>query len=69
MMEITPEQARTLAAILTHGSFDAAAAHLSVTPSAISQRVRALETAVGRPAGLRTWPRNCSRSTPAEGRA
>ncbi len=33
-MEITPEQARTLAAILTHGSFDAAAAHLSVTPSA-----------------------------------
>ena len=56
MMEITPEQARTLAAILTHGSFDAAAAHLSVTPSAISQRVRALEAAVGRPVLTRARP-------------
>ena len=56
MMEITHEQARTLAAILTHGSFDAAAAHLSVTPSAISQRVRALETAVGRPVLTRARP-------------
>ena len=56
MMEIAPEQARTLAAILTHGSFDAAAAHLSVTPSAISQRIRALETAVGRPVLTRARP-------------
>ena len=55
-MEIHPEQARTLAAILTHGSFDAAAAHLSVTPSAISQRVRALEAAVGRPVLTRARP-------------
>ena len=55
-MEISPEQARTLAAILTHGSFDAAAAHLSVTPSAISQRVRALEAAVGRPVLTRARP-------------
>ena len=55
-MDISPEQARTLAAILTHGSFDAAAAHLSVTPSAISQRVRALETAVGRPVLTRARP-------------
>src|SRR6478736_392421 len=49
MIDISPEQARTLAAIITHGSFDAAAAHLSVTPSAISQRIRAVEAAVGRP--------------------
>ncbi|WP_090579127.1 ArgP/LysG family DNA-binding transcriptional regulator [Arthrobacter sp. ov407] len=56
MMEISPEQARTLAAILTYGSFDAAAAHLSVTPSAISQRVRALEAAVGRPVLTRARP-------------
>lgn len=55
-MEISPEQARTLAAILTYGSFDAAAAHLSVTPSAISQRVRALEAAVGRPVLTRARP-------------
>jgi len=56
MMDISPEQARTLAAILTYGSFDAAAAHLSVTPSAISQRVRALEAAVGRPVLTRARP-------------
>ena len=56
MMDISPEQARTLAAILTHGSFDAAAAHLAVTPSAISQRVRALETAIGRPVLTRARP-------------
>jgi LysR family transcriptional regulator (chromosome initiation inhibitor) len=56
MIDIQPEQARTLAAIVTHGSFDAAAAHLSVTPSAISQRIRALETAVGRPVLTRARP-------------
>lgn len=56
MMDISAEQARTLAAILTYGSFDAAAAHLSVTPSAISQRVRALEAAVGRPVLTRARP-------------
>lgn len=56
MIDIQPEQARTLAAIVTHGSFDAAAAHLSVTPSAISQRIRALETAVGRPVLTRGRP-------------
>ncbi|MCX6498706.1 MAG: ArgP/LysG family DNA-binding transcriptional regulator [Arthrobacter sp.] len=56
MVDISPEQARTLAAIVTHGSFDAAAAHLSVTPSAISQRIRALEAAVGRPVLTRVRP-------------
>lgn len=55
-MDVTPEQARTLAAITTHGSFDAAAANLSVTASAVSQRIRALETAVGRPVLTRARP-------------
>ncbi|MEC5179155.1 ArgP/LysG family DNA-binding transcriptional regulator [Arthrobacter sp. CG_A4] len=56
MMVIHPEQARTLAAIVTHGSFEAAASHLSVTASAVSQRVRALEATVGRPVLKRTRP-------------
>lgn len=62
MMDISPEQARTLAAIVTHGSFDAAAAHLSVTPSAISQRIRALEAAVGRPVLTRARPAGLTES-------
>lgn len=56
MIDISPEQARTLAAIITHGSFDAAAVHLSVTPSAISQRIRAVEATVGRPVLTRARP-------------
>ena len=56
MIDIHPDQARTLAAIVAHGSFEAAASHLSVTASAVSQRVRALEVAVGRPVLKRTRP-------------
>lgn len=41
------EQLRTLAAIVDHGSFEAAAAVLHVTPSAVSQRMKALEASVG----------------------
>jgi len=62
MVDISPEQARTLAAIVAHGSFDAAAAHLSVTPSAVSQRIRALETAVGRPVLTRARPAGLTES-------
>ncbi|MGD9919304.1 MAG: LysR family transcriptional regulator ArgP [Paenirhodobacter sp.] len=36
-----------LAAVLTTGSFEAAAARLRVTPSAVSQRVKALEERIG----------------------
>ena len=36
-----------LSSILRRGSFEAAAAELAVTPSAISQRIRALEDRVG----------------------
>lgn len=41
------EQLRTLAAIVDQGSFEAAAAVLHVTPSAVSQRMKALEASVG----------------------
>jgi LysR family transcriptional regulator, chromosome initiation inhibitor len=47
MVDLQPDQLRALDAIATTGTFDAAAQLLGVTPSAISQRMRALETAVG----------------------
>ncbi|WP_298972004.1 LysR family transcriptional regulator ArgP [uncultured Roseobacter sp.] len=46
-MSIDPSQLAALSAIVRHGSFDAAAAHLNVTPSAISQRIKALEERMG----------------------
>lgn len=42
-----PAQLAALAAVHRRGSFDLAAAELRVTPSAISQRIRALEEAAG----------------------
>ncbi|MBD5785603.1 ArgP/LysG family DNA-binding transcriptional regulator [Cellulosimicrobium terreum] len=47
MVELQPDQLRALAAIASTGTFDAAARELGVTPSAVSQRMRALEAAVG----------------------
>ena len=41
------QQLAAFAAVIEHGSFDAAAARLHVTPSAISQRIKALEQRVG----------------------
>lgn len=46
-MQIDPTQLAALSAILRLGSFDAAAGALNVTPSAISQRLKALEDKVG----------------------
>lgn len=46
-MHFDPDQLNALAAILRRGSFEAAAADLSVTPSAISQRIKAFEDRVG----------------------
>jgi len=40
-------QLEALAAVVAEGSFEAAARVLHVTPSAVSQRIRALETAAG----------------------
>lgn len=55
-MEFERTQLATLAAVVGTGSFDAAAQALQVTPSAVSQRIRALEQHVGRVLVLRTRP-------------
>lgn len=55
-MHVDPAQLETLLAIAEEGSFEAAAARLHVTPSAVSQRVRALERATGRVLVRRTSP-------------
>ena len=41
------ESLRVLAACVRHGNFSSAAAELGVTPSAVSQRMRALEAQIG----------------------
>jgi len=46
-MQFDPPHLAALSAVLRHGSFDAAAASLGVTPSAVSQRIKALEDRVG----------------------
>jgi LysR family transcriptional regulator (chromosome initiation inhibitor) len=46
-MALDPAQLATFQAVVEHGSFDAAARVLHVTPSAVSQRIKALEQAVG----------------------
>lgn len=47
MSNLDLPQLEALAAVVDEGSFDAAARRLHVTPSAISQRVKSLEAAVG----------------------
>jgi LysR family transcriptional regulator (chromosome initiation inhibitor) len=56
MTDLPLDQVRTLLAVVDGGTFDAAAASLHVTPSAISQRVKALEQRVGRVLLLRAKP-------------
>lgn len=46
-MDLNPGQLDALAAIAEHGSFEAAARELHITPSAVSQRIRALEAMAG----------------------
>ena len=46
-MDLPAPQLAALVAVVDHGTFEAAARALHVTPSAVSQRVRALESAVG----------------------
>lgn len=50
------DQLRALLAIVDTGTFEAAARALHVTPSAVSQRIKALESQVGRPVLQRTLP-------------
>jgi len=56
------DQLRALSAAVTHGSLEGAARALHVTPSAISQRLRALESAAGQVLLVRSRP---VRPTPA----
>ncbi|MCS0636699.1 LysR family transcriptional regulator ArgP [Streptomyces sp. LP05-1] len=56
MDELPLDQVRTLLAVVDEGTFDAAAAALHVTPSAVSQRVKALEQRTGRVLVTRTKP-------------
>jgi len=49
-------QLRALSAVVSAGTFDAAARALHVTPSAISQRLKALEAAAGRVLVVRSKP-------------
>lgn len=50
------DQLAALAAVIEFGSFDAAAEHLHVTPSAVSQRIKALEQRVGQVLVVREKP-------------
>ncbi|MEQ0559947.1 LysR family transcriptional regulator ArgP [Amycolatopsis sp. NEAU-NG30] len=56
MSDLPLDQVKTLLAVVDEQSFDAAAARLHVTPSAVSQRVKALEQRTGRVLLLRTKP-------------
>lgn len=62
MKDLDPVALDSLAALADHGSFDRAAAAQSITQSAMSQRVRALETALGQRVVVRSRP---LRLTPA----
>lgn len=55
-MQIDGQQLAAFAAVIEHGSFDAAAARLHVTPSAVSQRIKALEQRVGQVVVVREKP-------------
>ncbi len=55
-MQLSADLARTLAVVLDEGSLDAAARRLHVTPSAVSQRIKALEEQVGRVLLVRARP-------------
>ncbi len=55
-MQFDPNHLNALATILRTGSFEQAAAELAVTPSAISQRIKALEERMGATLILRGTP-------------
>lgn len=56
MMRIPFDLAETLAAVVDEGTLDAAARRLNVTPSAVSQRIKALEEHVGQVCLVRSKP-------------
>lgn len=61
-MDIDPQAALTVAATVEEGTLEAAAHRLSITPSAVSLRIKALEQTVGQRLVVRSKP---VRATPA----
>ncbi|QDQ25809.1 LysR family transcriptional regulator ArgP [Chitinimonas arctica] len=61
-MLLDARKGEALLAVIDSGSFEQAAIHLHLTPSAVSQRVRAMEEQLGMPLVLRGRP---CRATPA----
>jgi len=55
-MRIPADAAATLVAVLDEGGMEAAASRLHITPSAVSQRIKALEEQVGRVLLVRARP-------------
>jgi LysR family transcriptional regulator, chromosome initiation inhibitor len=55
-MRIPLDLAETLAAVVDEGTLDAAARTLSITPSAVSQRIKTLEALLGRVVLVRSKP-------------
>ncbi|MDQ1205921.1 LysR family transcriptional regulator ArgP [Microbacterium sp. SORGH_AS_0862] len=56
MMDLPADLAATLAAVVDTGTMEAAARRLHITPSAVSQRIRALEERLGRVLLVRAKP-------------
>ncbi|WP_343995226.1 LysR family transcriptional regulator, partial [Terrabacter terrae] len=63
-MRLQPDHLATLLAIVDTGTFEAAARRLHLTPSAVSQRVKALEAEIGQVVVARTAP--CSATSAGE---
>lgn len=55
-MRIDPELASTVAAVIDEGSLEAAARRMRITPSAVSQRLKSLESQLGRVLVVRSRP-------------
>ena len=55
-MTLDTQQLAAFAAVIEEGSFDAAARRLQITPSAVSQRIKALEQSVGQVLVMREKP-------------
>lgn len=55
-VRIDAQLAATVAAVIDEGSFDAAARRLHITPSAVSQRIKAVEQQLGRVVVVRARP-------------